>query len=153
MSGININLKLAENLEKGLKQKMAIKVGILGDSSRGDGETNASIGAIHEYGSLSKGVPSRSFLRMPLETKASQLTSIIASSLFSEAIKSGNTDRAMNLLGAEAKGIVVDAFGTRGYGKWKPLSQETIRKKGSSAPLIDTRQLAKSITYEVVNGA
>ncbi|WP_252715295.1 hypothetical protein [Acinetobacter junii] len=36
-------------------------------------------------------------------------------------------------------------------GKFAPLKAKTIKRKGSSKPLIDTGQLRQSITYKVVD--
>jgi hypothetical protein len=36
-------------------------------------------------------------------------------------------------------------------GKFAPLKAKTIKRKGSSKPLIDTGQLRQSITYRVVD--
>ena len=43
------------------------------------------------------------------------------------------------------------AFATGGYGKWKKLNPQTIKRKGSSEILIDTNSLSKNIHNWIVD--
>ena len=143
---ITQNFTKLEELNKNLKTKLVTKVGILGNASGRDGGiTNAEIGAKHEFGSLSEGIPRRSFLNDPLVEKRKDFVKaeakIIADNL---AEKNG-----IKKIFRKAEEIIQQAFATGGFGKWTPLSQKTIDQKGRSSILINTAQLRKSISSEV----
>jgi hypothetical protein len=64
-----LNVKGLDQLLKALKSKPPLaRVGILGDKSvratEGTFQTNAEIGAAHEFGTTT--IPARSFLRVPI---------------------------------------------------------------------------------------
>jgi hypothetical protein len=131
------NTKL-EDIIKNLKEtKSYIKVGILGDS------TEATIGATHEFGSIKKKTPARSFLRVPIENHLAEKAQNIELDL--RKIKS-----YLSKLGTVAAAVVQEAFDTGGDGQWLPNSDETIRRKGSDRPLIDTGALRRTITFKVM---
>ena len=118
-------------------------------------QTNAYIGLVHEKGSLSRGIRRRSFLEIPLIIKVDQLLEV-RNSLLENFIHGGehSVDRlraAYRDLGIIAENIIQRAFASGGYGQWPPDSDTTKRRKRSSAPLIDTAQLRKSISSDVVN--
>jgi hypothetical protein len=55
---------------------------------------------------------------------------------------------ALDRLGIQAQNIIKQSFRKN---DWKPLNPKTIKRKGSSTPLIDTGQLIGSISYIVEN--
>ena len=68
------NAMVRKNLEE---SKLTAKLGIFGDKNKRDdktGQTNADIGAAHEFGVLTKKLPRRSFLLDPLTIKGKELT-------------------------------------------------------------------------------
>lgn len=135
---------------------MSVKVGILaGKNSRSDGnkETNASIGIKHEFGRMSSRprIRQRSFLKMPLETKSDELTKTVMGYAVEE-LAAGTPETLLAKIGITAEGIIHQAFDTGGFGKWKALRPMTIEKKGHDRILIETMQLQRSITSEVVKG-
>lgn len=134
------------------------KVGVLSETNtRSPGEdggtdagTNVEIGAAHEFGSQSQGVPMRSFLRMPLNQRSKQIAeSALGGDMASELIEAGGLDLAAERLGIAAEAVVQEAFETRGFGTWPANSESTITSKGSDSPLIDTGQLRGAITSKV----
>ena len=149
---IKINIKGLQGLEKNLiKNKKAIKVGILGGkNNRQDGLSNATIGAIQEFGSENKKIPARSFLKMPIMEKQREIGKFSEKAL-KNALKTQNINIAFGQIGLFCVGIIQNAFDTKGFGKWKPNAPFTIKKKKSSSPLIDTGELRKSVTYDVIN--
>lgn len=71
---VKSNLKGLDELQKNLNTKLVTKVGIFSDDNARSGESNnATIGARHEFGVLSEGLPRRSFLRDPIELKRKEL--------------------------------------------------------------------------------
>lgn len=171
-ASVRVNTGGLDNLLLGIKQKYAARVGILGSTTRVDqqrkepGEkakggghkvgkeasemTNAEIGLAHEKGIKSKNLPRRSWLETPLrENLGSYFKELGVKAI--ETILKNQPKEAYRDLGIIAEQIIQRGFETGGYGKWKQLSQVTIRKKGSSAILIDTAQLRRSITSTVVS--
>ena len=134
-----VNDKGLRNLIKLFSQKMpSVKVGILADhNSRNDGHYNATIGAIHEFGSPKKRIPMRSFLRVPLMDNLQKAVDKIKKQ------KTLSITELINQIGLFAVGIVQAAFHNEGYGKW-------FRTKKQGNTLVDTAQLRDSISYEVV---
>ncbi len=168
---------LMDNLLKGIEMKLAARVGILGasgrnrvvrqdgetfkafqkrlrhflksDKAKGDSPTNADIGLAHEVGVKSRNLPRRSWLKEPLEDHLSQHFAKLGKVAI-EKMLFANYQIAYAQLGVIGEIIVQKGFETGGYGKWKPLKAATIAAKGSDAILIDTAQLRRSVTSEVV---
>jgi hypothetical protein len=124
-----------------------VQVGILTGGARADSSmTNAEIGYEHEFGNPSNNLPERSFLRMPL---IFNLRGNLNKD-WSKTIQSYGFTTALKQLGVIAEGTIQKAFATGGFGFWEPLRPATIARKGSSAILIDTSQLRRSISSRVV---
>jgi hypothetical protein len=154
--------------------KEVVKVGILGDDVNRDeaGVTNAEVGAVHEFGSFTKNVPQRSFLRKALNQKAEQITLAVSKSA-KKALEKNDFGAVLKKLGVAAVGAVRECFATEGWGSWPQLSYRTLmarlrkgKKKSveqrkqlvaeqlheggqSAAILRDTSQLMRSISYRV----
>ena len=154
--------KQLKNAIEELSAKVSIKVGILGadgskpienDKKKLGTLTMATLGAIHEFGSEKINIPSRSFLQMPIETRfKDELGKNVG---FKTALKELNVTKLNDEAGLTATVVINDAFDSGGFGEWAPLKEETIRRKTKNgkrgdAILIDTGDLRRSITYEVV---
>lgn len=146
------NIAPLKELRAELAKNYKAKVGVIGAkatrANSKDGFNNAEIGIVHEMGSQSNQVPARSFLRMPLETKSREITQFAQNN--KGMIAEGKVVKFFELLGIKAEAIIQEAFASRGFGNWSPNTPATIAKKGSSAPLIDTGELRKSISSEVM---
>jgi hypothetical protein len=162
--------------ELALAPSKRVHVGVLGgndarngDESKGYIPGNAEIGLAHEYGVVAgaspyvaKGVskrptkapgmnlPERSFLRMPLITRLPEAILKEGRQAWRNAILTKGVVYALRNLGALAESVVQDAFATGGFGTWVKLKASTIRRKKSSAILIDKAELRQSITSRVV---
>jgi phage gpG-like protein len=146
------DFKRWKDIEKQVSTKLKAKVGILGKTNARDGSlTNAEIGLKHEFGSFSEGIPRRSFLIDTFEEKKKDLSEKARRILLRFFKKAINYKEVYKRLGIAGEKLVVEAFETGGFGKWKELSPVTIAKKGSSVILVDTVQLKKSITSEVTS--
>jgi len=168
---VRLDIRQLENVEKQLGKRYFTKVGIMGAKAtnrlalggirKGGGHktskstptdmTNAEIGAIHEFGSITRKIPQRSFLRMPIWMKLPENLKLLGPAMLS-GLTTGNIVKAYKKLGILGENIVQNAFESGGFGNWPKLSQRTIDRKRSSAILIDTAQLRKSITSQVVEG-
>ena len=127
-----------------------VKVGIMGSKAhskhKGSNVSNAEIGMTHEYGSFSKHIPMRSFLRMPLFMKTTRIITIIGARALGYLIK-GNKKQIFVELGIICEQVIHEAFATHGFGQWAPR-----KVSGDGHPLLwKTGQLQRSITSQVTN--
>lgn len=146
---------------KSLNSGMGVRVGIMGRTASRVNEQgkkdrsmagNADIGAVHEFGSFSKNIPMRSFLRMPILEKSDMILGDVKKNAELHLSK-GNIMQVLVDLGIAAQTAIHRAFVSSGFGRWPALkdpSRGGKNKRGKSMPLWDTGQLQRSITYEVV---
>lgn len=150
---VKINLNGLKNVKKALSDKYVTYVGILGSKATTQHEnthyTNAQIGAVQEFGSVSNNIPARSFIRMPLEMKLGDWIAQNSDKYFKMALR-GDVEEFYEKIGLKSEEIIQDAFDSRGYGQWAENAPSTIRAKGSDMPLVDTGALRSSISSEVV---
>lgn len=137
-------MKRAEQLNQ-----MQLVAGIPNDeTSREDsGEiTNAELGIIHEWGAPEKGIPERSFMRSTMSEERENLGRL-GKLQIAECLE-GNTSPydVFATIGAYLQGKIVEKITD---GEFEPNNENTVKRKGSSKPLIDTGQLRGAITYEV----
>lgn len=154
---------LKENLAK-LKELQA-KVGVFGGRHPGSGESIPDIALLHEFGSQRsrsfnykgkhikiKGIPTRSFLRMPLRTRRLRVVGDkeLMRRYVIYALETGHANVPLEIMGRQAESVIQDAFDSGGYGQWdKNMSPAYIAAKGSDTPLIDTGFLRQSVTSKV----
>lgn len=151
---IRMNLDGLEDFRRQIGDKYITRVGILGSHATRGGDSsinNAELGLIQMYGSITNKIPPRDFLVMPIEMKKRELVKIMGGAASREAFAKGNYKRIYEIMGAVAVGFVDEAFATGGFGMWAPNKPATIRRKGSSAPLIDKAELRESQTFDVVS--
>lgn len=149
---VNIEIKVSD---RGLKKlieaiehsaKLELKVGIIGDSYRGDGPTNAYIGRVHEFGI---GTHERSFLRMPIQTrlyKEMSESGAFTNESLARIIKEGSFRTFYEKTGVLAEKVIKDAFDSEGFGKWE---KSNMKYKKIKKTLSETLQLRRSITSRV----
>lgn len=171
-SQIKGDFKKLNKFVNGFGEKRVVKIGVFGATSRenerkGQGKlfsandggghskgtsaaslTNADVGAIHELGSFTKGIPARSWLRMPLHQQTTRILKDARRGA-AELLARGEVVKVLARLGEACDAAIQRAFNTGGFGLWKELKAATIRRKHSTSQLIDTAQLRKSITYKV----
>lgn len=139
-------------LQKALSSDLEVKVGILtGQNSRDDAVTNADVGATHEFGSFTKNIPARSWLRMPIQEKSQQIQKVVLkrASRIKEDLLNGSSIEIYEAIGMAAEAAIQDGFESHGFGKWKPNAPATVKAKGSESPLIDTSQLRGAVLSKV----
>jgi len=145
-------LKLTTEYLKNLKEASTryVAVGLprenVGSEVYSSGKTILEVGASHEYGA---GVPMRSFLRMPFDLEDKKITAEIGKQFKKVFDGNRSVEKALGLIGAMARNIVIMAFKTGGFGQWKDITQTTKELKGSSKILIDSGTLRNSITWVV----
>lgn len=112
---------------------------------------NAQLMYIHTNGSPLKGIPARPVIEPAIEAPDNK--NVIADKLGAAAkgVLNGKPEEAkeqLNLAGMEGQNRCKSWFEDPRNG-WPPNAPETIVRKGSSAPLIDTSKLRNSIVYVV----
>ena len=154
-SFIRGDFKKLSKMIKSISKKVYVDVGILKGNIHPDSNVSvAYIGAVHEFGTDKAGrgnntrIPERSFIRMPLEEKSEKITKLVEKKI-EILLAKGDIESVMKLIGEASIVVIQEAFETGGFGKWEPLKDSTIEKKGSSGILIDTGLLRKSISYEI----
>lgn len=130
-----------------LAAQPAVFVGVREDSGSGvDGTPMTLIAAANEFGTSDGHVPERSFIRSTIDEKNKQyldvLTKVTRNALDGKEL----AIKGLTRLGLRAVGDI-----QRKITKLKdpPNEPSTIKKKGSSNPLIDTGRLRQSIDFEV----
>jgi hypothetical protein len=134
-----------------------VKVGVLADDEKGGmhypgGDlTVAEVAAVNEYGTQDGRIPARSFLRSTFEARREELAEMGRE--FIEKVVDGKLDLAIALgrMGAWLAGKVKRAI-TDGDGIPPENRPSTVRKKGSSRPLVDTGRMLAAITWSVIVG-
>ena len=143
-----------KRLMKMLKKVPYAKVGILASGEAGTdhgGMTNVAIGAIHEFGAPSRGIPQRSWLVSTFKKKEKELeafTKGLVKQIYDVKL---TVNKATALLGEWGAAQVRANIATGPHLKPK-LADATKAAKGSSRPLVHEGQLVGSITYEVKEG-
>lgn len=131
-----------ERIGKNLKGKEGqVLVGLpKGSNDYPDGTSVIMVGTVHEFGSPSRNIPQRSFLRSTMIENSREYKELIAK--LAKRISKGELtmDRALNLLGIKVQGDVQQKIHDI---KTPPL------KYREGNPLIDTGHLRQSITYVV----
>jgi len=109
------------------------------------------VGFWHEFGTDK--MPMRSWMRVPFKQESEKLFAVIAAQWGLVFAAKKNTDAALDRIGLVASNISKGAFRKKGYGEWPDITEETKRRKGSTAILIDTGLLRSSITWVVRDAA
>lgn len=166
---------LAEGLKKLDDGKFKVQIGIFGDKNsrpkdhKKNGPTNAEIGFIQEMGSVSRGIPRRSFLLDTFSFHGEELMKTLKPAV-DKFFKQGKIDEYLAVVKVACVSLVVEAFQTSGWGSWAPNAHSTLLRKlggslgkrrqmtaevmhegaGHAKPLIDTGQLWHAIDARTV---
>lgn len=115
-----------------------------GSEEHSDGLTVLALGAIHEFG---QGVPERSFIRTWYDARRDEMVKALRDQLKVSVLRQEPLERALDRFALLAQ---ADCQKWISDGNVKPpLADSTIRRKGSSKPLIDTGVLRSSILGKV----
>jgi phage gpG-like protein len=146
--------KILNNLPK-LHKK--VKVGVQGSDAteakeNSDGETIegltvVDVATFHEFGT--ENVPQRSFLGDTIDKNKGRYFAIMEKMKTQVLTGQMDVDKALSIIGLE---IASNAKERIKAGIAPKLDDQTIAKKGSSTPLIDSGQLRQSITFVVEGG-
>lgn len=132
-----------------------VKIGVLGAKAtaakagvESQGLSVVDVATFHEFGTIA--VPQRSFLRAGVEAYRQELTNDTFKLIKQLNTAALDVPRALKILGAKIKSLIQRRMRA---GIDPKLEAATIKRKGSSKPLIDTGQLINSIDYAIeLNG-
>lgn len=99
-----------------------------------------------EYGT-SRGIPARPFLRNTMYENEARFASFLGPYI-QNVMEGGSADGALSSLG---QFMVMSIQRTIASGGFAPNAPSTIKKKGSSKPLIDTGSMYGAITFNVTS--
>lgn len=131
-----------------------LKVGILGAKASEkpeeyDGLTIAEIGAVHEFGSPKVHIPERAPIRRTMAKGERKYGTMLKDGIAKALKDQRPLDAVLTVLGELIRGDIVQFIY---QGKASPENAEsTIRRKGSSVPLVDNGILAGSYGYAIVD--
>jgi phage gpG-like protein len=160
---VNLKVNLEKFTDKMRKEltKYEAHIGILsGETHEDDDFSTASLGAVHEFGSMSEHIPSRSFFRLTEKAKGEEMMKFIKANepAIIKACLNGGMEKIMQKIGAKWNAYLHECFETEGWGTWQELSDETLaarerkrsdKTQGGVKILQDTGALERSITFEV----
>lgn len=134
-----------------------VKVGVIGSEAANETEDGITLGrlaGVHEFGAAIKIgstviiIPERSFIRAPIAAQRGAYSDFVAKNIGRILLGKVSVDRALGLLGARAVGDIQKAIAA---GIQPENAPATIKRKGSSKPLVDTGLLRQSVTFAVVD--
>jgi hypothetical protein len=158
MAGVDFALKMDRGfdlLKKALEAARArgsyAKAGVIGSGKprTGGGVTNVLIAAVHEFGSPENGIPERAPIRTSFAAHRAEYLEMLRSVVKSVYQLKGGLEPGLGRIGAKMAADIKRGI-TSGPGLPPPLAPETVERKGSDRPLVDTGQYVNSITWEVV---
>jgi hypothetical protein len=123
-----------------------VAVGILQDEPHDAKFSMVGLAMVHEYGSLNGHIPARSFVRSSCDFHEAKYIKLIKK-LEDKFINNKLTlEQALTIMGEI---VAKDMVQNINNGISPALKPQTIERKKSSKPLIDTGRLKGSITHEV----
>lgn len=144
--GQGVSRRLRE-IQQRLTDQKRVYVGLpegSGDSE--DGTPLVEIGAIHEFGA--QHIPERSFLRVPLRAAQKEFSLAFRRIMPKVARGELTIEQALDQIGAKAAATSQEAISA---GIDPANAESTVKRKGSSKPLIDTGRLRQAITWVIKN--
>lgn len=129
-----------------LANEPAVFVGVRGDAGSVDGVPLLLIASANEFGTSDGHVPERSYIRSTVDERRATYLATLSKIVGDEVDGKQLAVKGLDRLGVRA---VADVQRKITSLKEPPNTAGTIRKKGSSNPLIDTGRLRQSIAYEV----
>ena len=138
---------LINNIRQMGKDKVFVGVPASSNTLHDGGINMATLAAVHEFGSISRNIPERSFLRSAIIEGKGKINDTVAQGVQAYLSQGKQIDLMFyDRIGLFASNLVKDKIVR---GPFVPLAPATIKRKKSSKPLIDTGQLRQSITWIV----
>lgn len=137
-SGIRFKRMLKDLAEK------EVRIGFQrGKEFTEDGTDIGDIAAWNELGTES--IPSRPFLRKSVDENADKINRFLQEKK-ADIVRGASAEQVLKEIGIFQKDLIQEKITE---GSFVPNAPSTVRKKGSSKPLIDTGRMRQSVDYEV----
>lgn len=124
------------------------QVGWFSSAQYEDGTPVAYVATIHEFGAPARNIPRRPFIFPTIQKRKMEWAEIMKDGV--KAVLDGRVtgDTLLNGLGVQASGDIKQTISEVNS---PALKQQTIDRKGSSKPLVETALMMNSVTYKVEN--
>jgi hypothetical protein len=131
----------------GIPAEHAARVGSDKGSRSDNAITNVALAYIHEFGSPAQNIPARPHMVPGVEAAKDQIT-VLSRNALASALQGnkGALLQGLNQIGIVTVGSIQQKIAS---GPFTPLKPQTIKRKGSTKPLIDTGAYRQSISYVV----
>lgn len=123
--------------------KLQVRVGIQQGTVNEDGVDMVDIAMFNELGTVR--IPSRPFLRDSVDAHTDEINAFLQS-MRSQLVRGSSAEQILKKIGVFQKGLIQEEIVN---GDFVPNSPETIKRKGSDKPLIDTGRMRQSINYVI----
>lgn len=114
-----------------------------GKATEEDGTDVCDVAAWNELGTAN--MPSRPFLRKSVDENESKINSFLQSKK-NDLVRGASAEQILKEIGIFQKDLIQEKITN---GSFAPNAESTVRRKGSSKPLIDTGRMRQSVNYEV----
>lgn len=136
--GVRFQKMLKELAEK------EVRVGFQhGKATEEDGTDICDIAAWNELGTVH--IPARPFLRKSVDDNVSKINSFLQEKK-KDIVRGASAEQVLKEIGIFQKDLIQEKITE---GDFAPNAPSTVRKKGSSKPLIDTGRMRQSVNYEI----
>ena len=132
--------KTKKKLEERLNAKLQLEVGFFSTAKYSTGEYVAQVAYWNEYGTTLS--PPRPFFRNAIKDKPKEWLELFRDTQF----KTKDMFKSLSIVGTIAKDDIATSITDLSS---PPNAPYTIKKKGSSNPLIDTGLMRNSVSYEI----
>ena len=134
-------IKRIEQIAKEMQGDGQVKVGLpKGSNNYPDGTSAIMVGAVHEFGSPSRNIPERSFLRSTMQSNKRNYKKLLSKLGQSIATGKMTAEKALQTLGLKVEADVKDTI--------TDLKTPALKSREGN-PLIDTGHLRQVITHQV----
>ena len=121
-----------------------VRVGFqAGKATEEDGTDICDIAAWNELGTVH--IPARPFLRQSVDDNVSKINSFLQSKK-KDLVRGVSAEQVLKEIGIFQKDLIQEKITE---GNFTPNAESTVKKKGSSKPLIDTGRMRQSVNYEI----
>lgn len=147
--GVNIRDKITpdgvkfQNILKKLS-KLEVRIGFQHGKSKEDNGTDiCDIATWNELGTTN--MPARPFLRQSVDNNKSKINAFIREKKKS-IVNGSEPEQILKEIGIFQKDLIQEEITN---GDFAPNATSTVKRKGSSKPLIDTGRMRQSVNYEI----
>lgn len=130
--------------ELGELKKLEVRVGFQrGDAQEEDGTDMCDVAAFNELGT--DHIPARPFIRQSVDDNESKIKSFLKGEV-KDFAQGKSAEQILKEIGIFQKDLMQDKITS---GSFAPNAESTIKKKGSSKPLVDTGRMRQSVNYVI----